>query len=159
MAIKKSTSSNNSIKILLASIPVLGSIIIAFVSTNNFKCNPQPVIISSDSIKEIRRISLLKTKAGEINDDIVYARYQDLFPTLAETLKPYITENVFNKERDSAKIDLGEFIKPIDTIYSKAYGTDYFFVKNQYQKGINLIAITFDQNEKVIGLVTRHLPN
>lgn len=151
--------SNLRFQVTIAAIPVVGSIIIALITTNSFKCNSSETRIDSSLLKEQARISLLRIKAGKVNDNVVYARYSDLFPMLAEGVKPYITEKVFNKERDSIKIDLGDYIKTIDTIYSKAYGADHFYIKNQYQQGTNLITITFDQDEKVIGLLTAHIPD
>ena len=156
METKKNVRSNTKEKILLASIPVIGSIIIAILSLNNFKCNESKNTATANEI-EIKRVAVLKIKAGRVNDNVVYDRYQDLYPLLAEGIKPYITETIFDIETDSIKSVLGRFIKPIDTIHSKAFGNDNFFINNQYQRGINIITISFDQNEKVIGLTTKHV--
>ncbi len=162
MEIKKGRNSNTLEKILLASIPVIGSIIIAFIAANNSQCNPPSQKTDTDYFKkgkEEKRIIALKLKAGKINDHVVYSRYDDLYPMLAIGFKPYVTRKIFNVERDSIKNDLGEFIKPIDTAYSKAFGNDNFFINNQYQRGSNIVTITFDQDGMVLGLITKHVQN
>jgi hypothetical protein len=158
MQAKKKQNLTTKENILLASIPVIGSIVIALITTNNFKCNTS-TSTPDPNLSEEKKLQILKSKAGTVNENVAYNRYQDLLPMLAEGVKPYITENIFRIESDSIKTDLGEFIKPIDTIYSKAYGNDNFFVRNQYQRGINIVTVAFDQNEKVIALITKHVPN
>jgi hypothetical protein len=138
-------------KILLAIIPVIGSIIIAFFATNKFSCD-------SDHSDE-KRISQLKAKAGKANEMIVYRRYNDLSEIMADGLKPIITKEVFNKVADTISLTLGDFLKPIDTTYTKTFGNDNFFIKNQYQKGTNINQIIFDSNGKIFGIFTKKYPD
>jgi hypothetical protein len=138
-------------KILLATIPVIGSIIIAFFATN--KCSPD------SSPDPIIRISQLKNKAGKANEMIVYRRYNDLSEIMADGLKTVITKEIFNKVADTISLTLGDFLKPIDTTYTKTFGNDNIFIKNQYQKGTNINQIIFDSNGKIFGIFTKKYPD
>ena len=133
----------------MASIPVLGSIIIAIAPAEKFGCNSSQ---KTDTIGTHTNYSVLKVKAGKINDMVVYGRYSDLFETMSDGLKPLITKDIFNAVADSNSKYLGSFVKPIDTTYSTAFGNDNFFVKNQYQRGINVNQIIFDKQGKLFGL-------
>jgi hypothetical protein len=141
-------------KVLLASIPVIGSVLIAILGSN-ITCNP--AVQSDASI--VQRPRQLRAIAGKVNDNVVYNRYQDLVPMFAEGLKPVITQRLFNVERDSSKLVLGNFIKPIDTVYSRINSNDVFFIKNQYEKGTYLVSVGFDQADKVIALFTSKMPD
>jgi hypothetical protein len=140
-------------KVLLASIPVIGSIIIAFYIHQNQ--DPKPIV----PVKPGPVIPGLQAKAGKVNDMIVYGRYNDLEEMMSDGLKPVITRTVFNQVLDSISHNLGDFVKPIDTIYSSKNGNDSYFVKNQYQKGVNINQIIFDDNGKIYGIFTTKYPD
>ena len=150
MTVRQSKSSKpiSREKILLASIPVLGSIIIAIFSMDKLGCHGG----------QKTDITFLKVKAGKINDMVVYGRYNDLFESMSDGLKPLITKDMFNAVADSNSIYLGSFIKPIDTTYSSAFGNDIFFIKNQYQRGVNVNQIIFDKQGNLFGLYTNRFP-
>lgn len=141
-------------KILLASIPVLGSIIIAFFTTDKFGCNTGQKLIDTN----VTHLDVLKEKAGKVNDMVVFKRYNDLFELMSDGLKPLLTKDLFNSVSDSNAKYLGDFVKPIDTTYSTAFGNDNFFIKNQYQKGTNINQIIFDKQGKIFGLYTNKFP-
>ena len=143
-------------KILLASIPVLGSIIIAFFSIDKSGCNPGQKQIETSGTQI--DYALLKAKAGKVNDMVVFKRYNDLFELMSDGLKPLLTKDLFNSVSDSNAKYLGDFVKPIDTTYSTAFGNDNFFIKNQYQKGTNINQIIFDKQGKIFGLYTNKFP-
>jgi hypothetical protein len=155
MAVAKRYRSEIFEKVLLAAIPVIGSVLIALLGSN-IKCNPS---VQSESHSIAQRPNELRAIAGKVNDHVVYNRYQELFPMFAEGLKPIITQHLFNSERDSLKLVLGNFIKPIDTVYSKINSNDIFFIKNQYEKGTYLVSVGFDQADKVIALFTSKMPD
>lgn len=136
----------NKENILLACIPVIGSIIIAFITLPDKKSEPQPVSIPISNILELR------IKAGKINDDVVYGRYNDFLPIMSEGLKPIVTQNVFNNAKIAIVDSVGHFIKALDTTHSVISGNYIFYVKNQHDKGISVNHIAFDQEGKVIGL-------
>lgn len=156
MVVRQSKSSKpiSREKILLASIPVFGSIIIAIFSRNELGCHSGQ---KTDTTTRIH-YTLLKVKAGKINDMVVYGRYNDLFESMSDGLKPLITKDMFNAVADSNSKYLGSFIKPIDTTYSAAFGNDNFFVKNQYQRGINVNQIIFDKQGNLFGLYSNKFP-
>ena len=156
MAVRQNKVSGviNREKILIASIPVIGSIVIAFLSLY------KPSISSIDSKSSSqKKISLLKDKAGKANYMIVYRRHTDLSEMMSDGLKPVITREVFNAVADTISLTLGNFLKPIDTTYSRANGNDIFFIKNQYQKGTNINQIIFDDNGKIFGLYAIKYPD
>ena len=152
---KKTSGRINRERILLASIPVIGGIIIACLSNGKFSCNSN--YITEDNNQ--KRISLLKDKAGKANDMIVYGRYNDLSGMMSDGLKPIITKEVFNAVADTISLALGNFLKPIDTTYSRTFGNDNFYIKNQYQKGTNINEIIFDNNDKIFGIYSSKYPN
>ena len=152
---KKTSGRINRERILLASIPVIGSIIIAFFTTDKFSCNSTHTVDDNNH----KRVSLLKDKAGKANDMIVYGRYNDLFEMMSDGLKPIITREVFNSVSDTISLSLGNFLKPIDTTYTRTFGNDNFYIKNQYQKGTNINEIIFDNNDKIFGIFSSKYPN
>lgn len=152
---KKTSGRINRERILLASIPVIGSIIIAIITIGKFSCNLNH---NSEDIDK-KRISLLKEKAGKANDMIVFGRYNDLSEMMSDGLKPIITKEVFNAVADTISLALGNFLKPIDTTYSRTFGNDNFYIKNQYQKGTNINEIIFDNNDKIFGIYSSKYPN
>ncbi len=90
---------------------------------------------------------------------IVYRRYSDLREMMADGLKPTITKEVFESVADSISIILGNFVKPIDTTYSYAFGNDNIFIKNQYRKGTSINQIIFDSQEKFYGIFVAKYPD
>ena len=152
---KKTSERINRERILLASIPVIGSIIIAFFTTDKFSCNSN----HNTEDNSQKRITLLKNRAGKANDMIVFGRYNDLSEMMSDGLKPIITKEVFNAVADTILLSLGSFLKPIDTTYESANGNDNFFIKNQYQKGTNINQIIFDKSDKIYGIFTSKYPN
>jgi len=139
-------------KILLASIPVIGSILIAIITTQNMTCNtkeePTPKVTVSNS----------KNKAGKVNEIVVYGNFNDLLPLLSEGLKPFLTREQFNTVNDSMKIVLGNYIKPIDTTQNTMGGVTYYFVKNQHQFGQSLTTIAFDDQSNIVHLFFLRIP-
>ena len=152
---KKTSRRINRERILLASIPVIGSIIIAFLTTDNSSCNSN----HNREVNNQKKISLLKVKAGKANDMIVYGRYNDLSEMMSDGLKPVITKEVFKEVGDTISLTLGNFLKPIDTTYNLTFGNDIFFIKNQYQKGININQIIFDNNGKILSIYSSKYPD
>lgn len=157
MVIKQKENSGgiNIEKILIVSIPVIGSIIIALFTSGKFSCNSNHSI----EIDNQKRISMLKVEAGKANDMIVYGRYEDLSEMMSEGLKPIITREVFNAANDTITLALGNFLKPIDTTYTKTFGNYNLYIKNQYQKGMNINEIIFDENNKIFGIYSSKYPN
>jgi hypothetical protein len=148
---KARSSSISKEKILLASIPVIGSIVIALVANQNMKCNPRTEAASINTIS-------LKNLAGKVDDIVMFENYNDLFSMLSEGLKPTLTRELFKSVNDSMKTVLGDFIKPIDTTKSSVNGLDVYYVKNQHQKGQSLISVAFDNNRKIVHLLYGRIP-
>lgn len=136
-------NSINKEKILLACIPVIGGIIMAVF---NYWIKPDPDPVPVINVKN------LKIKGGEVNDMIVFRRYNDLSEMMVAGLRPIITQEKFNSVADSIEIEIGRFIKPIDTSYSNISGSDIVFVKNQYERGVTVNQIIFDGQGKIFGL-------
>ena len=134
-------------KIILASIPVLGAVIVALISTGvfNFKHKPRPIV---DTIMKAALIS----KAGKINDIIVYDRFDDLYPSLTPQLRSRITKPIFEHVQDSIRNQVGDFVKVLDTSDNNLSGVFYVYIKNQYQKGTTTNAILFDHDGKLFGI-------
>lgn len=130
-------------KIIIASIPAFAAIVVALISSGIFKPAPDPDITNTVSLKQ---------KAGSINDMIVYKRYDDISPLMTEATRLMITKELMNSVVDTVGFKVGRFVKAIDTSYSQVSGTDMFFVKNQYERGINVNQIIFDKDGKIFGL-------
>ena len=142
--------------ILIATIPVVGSIIIALISQPNFKCKESSVAArNADTVNQINQIKL---SAGKINEDLVFKHYDDVRINMVEGLKPFISREVFETNIDSIRINLGNFLKTLDTNYSKINGTDVVFIRNQYERGIHLVQIIFDGQGKIFGLFSTAQP-
>lgn len=153
--VNKSPKTISREKILLAIIPVLGSIIVAiFGLFGNFSWH---VDTNNDTNKE-QIISVLREKSGKVNDMVVYNRYDDLSKIMIDGLKPIVTREKFNSITDSFKRSLGEFVKPIDTTFSPAYNNYNFTIKNQYQRGVNMNLFIFDGDGNLIGFYTNEYP-
>jgi hypothetical protein len=140
-------------KIILATIPVIGTILVAILTTQKFTCTSKPPSNSDPSV------NFLKVKAGKINDIIVYGRYDDLLPLMSDELKLTVSKQVFESAEDSIHKNFSNFIKPIDTNYSSAYGNFNFTIKNQYEKGTNINSIIFDKQGNLIGFYCSTKPN
>lgn len=143
-------------KIWLALIPVIGGIIIAFMTY------VYPKYIEKTNQKDVEKTenankNLLK-KAGEINQIAVYNNYNDLYPMLSEVMQINLTREVFNAANDSMKIHLGNYIKPIDTTQNILNGNHFYYVKNQYQNGQGITMLQFDNNDKIIYLFYNKIP-
>ena len=152
---KKTAFRINKERVLLACIPVVGSIIIALFATDIFHPNPNPNPVADNE----KRISVLKDKAGKANDMIVYRRYDDLSAMMADVIKPVITKDIFNSVADSTSLTLGSFLKPIDTTHTHVFGNDNFFIKNQYQRGTTINQFIFDDNGYIFIMYTNINPN
>ncbi|MFD2943323.1 hypothetical protein [Flavobacterium notoginsengisoli] len=162
MGVKESRNSNkiNRERILLASIPVIGSIIVAYFA---YVPKPDPVKTVDPVEDTVRldktRISRLKETARKVNDMIVYKRYSDLSEMMSDGLKPIVTREKFNEVSEKTSKNLGAFVKALEITYTYNNGNDNFFVKNQYQKGLNINQIIFDSNGKVYGIFTDKYPD
>ena len=148
---KSKTSSFSKEKILLASIPVIGSIVIAIFLNPNFKCNSKPT-------PPVVKTSNLRNKAGKVNDMVMFGNYNELYPIFSEYTKQTITRQLFNSVNDSMKIVLGSFIKAVDTTQNIVNGIDYYYVKNQHQNAQSLVTMAFDNNENLVTLLYGPLP-
>ena len=131
-------------KLLLVLIPVIGSIIIALITNPNMKCSPEPKPFKTSN---------LKNKAGKVNDMVMFENYNDLYTQFSEYTRQTITRELFNSVNDSMKVVLGNFIKPIDTTQNNINGMDFYYVKNQHQKGQSLVTIAFDNKGNIIHLL------
>jgi hypothetical protein len=151
------TPNNFQRNVLLASIPVIGSIIIALVSQPSLKCNTNPSQAIADT-NAAGKINQLKIIAGKINEDIVFRHYDEVRANMVEGLKPMISKEIFEANLDTVSITLGNYIKPLDTSYSKINNTDVLYIRNQYQRGIHLVQIIFDNQEKIFGLFSTPHP-
>lgn len=140
--------------VLLALIPVFGAIIVAVVTSPSVKCS----FFSTPKENNANNAASLRNQAGKLNDHIIFRRYDDLIINMVEGLKPFITRDIFKTDRDSVTHVLGNYIKTIDTSYSRMNNTDVFFLKNQYEKGINLVQIVFDSQGKIFGLFSTKVP-
>lgn len=148
---KAKTSSISKERILLASIPVIGSIVIAMFVNSNFRCNPKPD-------QPLVKTSNLRNKAGKINDMVMFGNYNELYSIFTEFTKQRITRQLFNSVNDSMNIVLGSFIKAVDTTQNKVNGIDYYYVKNQHQNAQSLVTMEFDNNENLVTLLYGPLP-
>src|SRR5687768_10964577 len=84
--------------VLLALIPVLGTIIVAIVTNPSIHCNQN---VKDDTGKNIVK---LRIQAGKLNDHLVFRRYDDLIVNMVEGLKPIITRDILNSDRDSVTL-------------------------------------------------------
>ena len=101
-------------KIWLALIPVLGAIIIACITYSSDK-----KVIPINVIPVINKNLL--SLAGEVHQIAVYNNYNDLYPLLSETMKVFLTNQVFYSANDSMKNHLGNYIRSIDTSRATAF--------------------------------------
>jgi hypothetical protein len=144
----QSNSSSTKTAITIAAIPVVGTIIVAvIVNWHSIFPPPIPVPVSVSQAE-------LKIKGGKINDDVAFGRYDDLSPMMTEFTRTLITREVFNEANRIQDSIVGAFVKPIDTVYSKAEGDDHISVRNQHQNGIRVVEIAFDNDGNIIHLFT-----
>ena len=147
------SSNNFKRNLLLASIPVIGSIIIALISQPSFKCRTTEITkVNYHDIDSTKKIENLKLRAGRINEDIVFRHYDDVRINMVEGIKPVITREVLKSNMDSVNFKIGNYIKTLDTSYSKINNVDVFFIRNQFQQGIHLVQVIFDNQGKIFGL-------
>jgi Protein of unknown function (DUF3887) len=136
--------------VFLASIPVVGSIIIAIISQIGFNKNDLPTQRTNED--SIARVSLLKAAAGKINQYIISREYDEVRSRMNEGLKPLIPRQLFMDNMDSVENLLGQYTRTLDTSHSMVNNTNIVVVKNKFQGGVHLVQIIFDNNGNIYGL-------
>ena len=131
-------------RIWIAIIPVVGSIIIAIITTNHFSCNRE-----SDNKSKVNN---LRSLAGKINDLVIYDDYNEIYPMFSAGLKPKLTKNVWEAANDTMQKLLGNYIKPIDTSEMVFLGVTTYYIRNQRQFGQSITSVTFDDQGKIFGI-------
>ena len=139
--------SNKTLAIILASIPVIGIIVVAIINKPPSP-HPQPT-------EPKQNVEELRNKGGKINDAVVFGRYIDVAPLMSEDLRLTVRQPLFDSSNLIVFNALGDFVKPIDTTYSEFSGNDQVIVKNQYKRGVRLIEMLFDKQGQIIGLISR----
>jgi hypothetical protein len=137
-------------KIWLALIPVIGAIIIAYI---NYKPSGKEEKESPGTVSKS-----LHNKAGKINEIAVYNNYNELYPHLSEMMQVNLTKEIFHAANDSMRYHLGNYIKPIDTTQNIMNGSTFYYIKNQYQNGLGITTLQFDNNDKLIFLYYNKVP-
>ncbi|WP_193311809.1 toll/interleukin-1 receptor domain-containing protein [Agriterribacter humi] len=94
----------------------------------------------------------LKIKAGQVNQMIIFNRYDDILPIMNPITKATLTRQVFQAGVDTVNHRYNNFQRPIDTIFVKDLPFDYYQIRNQYQNGVNTNKIIFDQEKRVYGI-------
>jgi hypothetical protein len=141
-------------KVVIALIPVIGSIIVAVIATNPF--NWLSGLKHAQAAKPT--VSNYRNEAGKINEIVQYGNYLELYPLLSEIAKPDITKDKFTAGSMSMHNIIGDYIKPVDTTQAIISGVTYYSVKSRHKNGQSLMTVAFDDQAKIIYLYIRQMP-